>query len=105
MHTQVMYMVGTYVGSSVTVISSSSSMACLCHTGFASTGSVSIEQMTQKRRNYKQVLVWRSKHDKKNKTQLTYGLVAGHSRQALLLDVRFGGGVAASSVESPVIDA
>lgn len=36
---------------------------------------------------------------------LTYGPVAGHSHQTLLLDVGFGGGVAASSVESPVIDA
>lgn len=41
---------------------------------------------------------------KKNK-QLTYGLVAGHSHQALLLNVGFGGGVAASSVETSVIDA
>lgn len=31
----------THVGSSVMMTSSSSSMACLCHTGFASTGSVS----------------------------------------------------------------
>lgn len=39
------------------------------------------------------------------KKQLTNGLVAGHGHQALLLDVGLGGGVAASSVESPVVDA
>lgn len=33
--------VDTHMGSSVAVISSSSSMACLCHCGLASTGSVS----------------------------------------------------------------
>lgn len=46
-------LVGAYVGSSVTVISSSSSMACLCHTGFASTGSVSRQKNTQTNSNHK----------------------------------------------------
>lgn len=35
----------------------------------------------------------------------TYGLVAGYCNQTLLLDVGFGGGAAASGVESSVIDA
>lgn len=35
----------------------------------------------------------------------TFGLVAGHSHQALLFDVRFGGRVAASGVQATVIDA
>lgn len=30
--------------------------------------------------------------------KLTYGLITGHSHQALLLDVGFGGGIAASSM-------
>lgn len=39
------------------------------------------------------------------RSQPTCRLVAGHSDQALLLDVGFGGGVAAPSMEPPVIDA
>lgn len=54
------------------------------------------------------------KHDNRNtagntntsqKKTPTYGLVTGHSHQALLLDVGFGGGIAASGVESSVVDA
>lgn len=35
----------------------------------------------------------------------THGLVAGHGHQTLLLDVGFGGGVAASGVKPSVVDA
>lgn len=35
----------------------------------------------------------------------TYGFVAGHGHQTLLLDVGFGGGVAATGVKPSVVDA
>lgn len=36
---------------------------------------------------------------------LTYGLVAGHSDQTVLLDVGFGGGIASSGMDAAMIDA
>lgn len=102
-----MWVYRTHVGSSVTLISSSSSMACLCHTGFASTGSVSREESPSKVEHHERKLTPEiSTYDKKTKQSgPTYGLITGHGHQALLFDVGFGGGVTTSSVEPSVVDA
>lgn len=96
-----MFKAVTHVGSSLAVTSSSSSMACLCHTGLASTGSVSTANDT-KNVEHRCNSAFKAGQNTKSPT---FGLVAGHSHQTLLFDVGFGGGVAASGVQSPVIDA
>lgn len=91
-------MSGTHAGSSVTMISSSSSMACLCHTGFASTGSVSRKKHPKKTMVERHKESFVDKAPQKQTLRLTYGLITGHSHQAFLLDVGFGGGVTTSSM-------
>lgn len=101
----------THVGSSVTTVSSSSSMACLCHTGLASTGSVSAESFPEGTCYW----VFPLAASVKNLTQggnitikkksPTYGFIAGHGHETLLLDVGFGGGVAATGMKPSIVDA
>lgn len=66
---------------------------------------VCLKEIAQIRLTLSETTKKRTKAAQFSVTFPTYGFVARHCNQALLLDVGFGGGVAASGVNPSVIDA